>query len=97
MPPETKQRTQGKGLGVVGDAPLVEGWLAPAPELLEVGEDTRGVFFKAEGGGASRRSARSALSSTTHSTVSPRENSIACATADGRLTYHCSLDLRLMS
>lgn len=34
-------------------------------------------FFKAEGGGASRRKASIALSSTIHSTDSPRENSIA--------------------
>jgi hypothetical protein len=94
---EAKQRTQGEGLRVFGDALLVEGRLASVPELLEVGEDTGGVFFKAEGGGLSRRSARSALSSMIHSTVSPRENSIACATAEGRLTYHCSLALRLMS
>jgi hypothetical protein len=62
---------------VVGDAALVEGGDALAPELLEVREDTGGVFFKAEGGGASRRKASIALSSTIHSTDSPRENSMA--------------------
>jgi hypothetical protein len=32
-----------------------------------------------------------------HSTVSPRSNSIAWATAEGKLIYHCSLSLRLIS
>ena len=97
MTTETEQRTQGEVLRTVGDAVLVEVGEALVPELLELGEDTDGVFFRAEGGGSRRRSARSALSSMIHSTVSPRENSMACATAEGRLTYHCSLALRLMS
>lgn len=97
MATEAKQRTQGEGLGAVGDALLVEGWGDFVPELEELREDASRVFFKAEGGGCRRRKASSALSSMIHSTVSPRENSMACATADGRLTYHCSLALRLMS
>jgi len=59
------------------DAALLEAGEAFVPELLEAGEEAGRVFFKAAGGGASRRSASSALSSTIHSTVSPRENSIA--------------------
>ena len=94
---ETKQGTQREGLRAVGDAALVEGGEAFVPELLEAGEDAGGVFFKTEGGGSRRRSASRVLSSMIHSTVSPRENSIAWATAEGKLMYHCSLALRWMS
>jgi hypothetical protein len=94
---EAKQRTQREGLRAVGEAGLLEGWAALGEELLEVGEDTNGVFFRAEGGGLRRRRARRALSSISHSTVSPRENSMAWATAEGKLMYHCSLVWRLMS
>jgi hypothetical protein len=74
---EAKQRAQREGLRARGDAALLEGGEAFIPELLEAGEEASRVFFKAAGGGTSRRSASSALSSTIHSTVSPRENSIA--------------------
>ena len=77
MSSETKQGTQGEGLRAVGKAVLVEGGAAIVPELVEVGEDAGGVFFKAEGGDWIRRRASRALSSTIHSTVSPRENSMA--------------------
>ena len=83
---------------MLGDAALGEGGSALLPELVELREESGGVFFfSAAGGGSKRRKAKSALSSTTHSTVSPRENSMAWATADGKLMYHCSLALRLMS
>jgi len=97
MASEAEQRTQREGLRALGDAALVEGRGALVPEPLELGEDPGGVFFKAGGGASSRRSASRALSSTIHSTVSPRENSMACAMAEGKLMYHCSLALRLMS
>ena len=74
---EAEQRTQREGLRAVGDAALVEGRDALVPELLELGEETGRVFFKVGGGASSRRSASNALSSTIHSTVSPRENSMA--------------------
>ena len=74
---QAKQRTQREGLRAVGDTALLEGGEALVPELLEAGEDAVGVFFKAEGGGCRRRSARRALSSTIHSTDSPRANSMA--------------------
>ena len=77
MAPEAKQRTQREDLRAVGDAALAEGGAALVPELVEEREDTGRVFFKAEGGGSRRRSARRDLSSTSHSTVSPRENSMA--------------------
>ena len=38
-----------------------------------------------------------ALDSTIHSTVSPREKSMACARAERKLIYHCWLALRWMS
>lgn len=94
---EAKQGTQGERLGAVGETLLVEAGAAVAPEFFELGEDTGRVFFKAGGGASRRRRASRALSSTIHSTVSPRENSMAWATAEGKLMYHCSLDLRLMS
>src|SRR5581483_6261634 len=80
-----------------GDALLGEGGGAFSPELLDGGEDAGRVFFRTEGGGLSRRRARRLLSSMDHTTVSPREKSRACATAEGKLIYHCSLALRLMS
>jgi len=77
MASETEQGTQREGLRAVGDAALLEGGDAFVPELLELGEDAGRVFFRAGGGASRRRSARSALSSTIHSTVSPLENSMA--------------------
>jgi hypothetical protein len=61
----------------LADALLVEGGEALLPELLELEENAGRVFFKTGRGGCRRRSASSALSSTIHSTVSPRENSMA--------------------
>jgi hypothetical protein len=97
MTPQTKQRTQRERLGVRGKAPLAEAGGALAPELFELGEDAGRVFFSTAGGVEARRSASKLLSSTNHSTVSPRENSMAWARAEGKLMYHCSLDRRLMS
>jgi hypothetical protein len=77
MTTETQQTAQGEGLGAVGETSLGERWGAFSPELAEGGEDAGRVFFKAEGGGLRRRSASRLLSSTDHSTVSPREKSIA--------------------
>jgi hypothetical protein len=74
---EAKQGTQGEGSGSVGEALLEERRAAVVPELLELREDAGRVFFRAEGGGLRRRNANSALSSMIHSTVSPRENSMA--------------------
>ena len=95
--PQAEQTAQREGLRALGDALLGEGGEAFSPELLEGGEDANGVFFRIEGGGWRRRSASRLLSSMDHSTVSPRVKSMACATAEGKLMYHCSLDLRLMS
>jgi hypothetical protein len=84
-------------LGPLGDALLVEGGETLTPELLEGGEDAGRVFFTVGPGGWTRRRARRDLSSTVHSTVSPRTKSMAWARAEGKLIYHCSLDRRLMS
>jgi hypothetical protein len=84
-------------LGAFGDALLGEGRGTFSPELLEGGEDAGRVFFRTEAGGWRRRRASRLLSSIDHSTVSPRVKSKACATAEGKLIYHCSLALRLMS
>jgi hypothetical protein len=97
MTSETEQAAQREGLRALGDALLGEGGEALAPELLDGGEEAGRVFFRTEGGGLRRRRASKLLSSMDHSTVSPREKSMACATAEGKLMYHCSLDLRLMS
>jgi hypothetical protein len=74
---EAKQGAQGEGSGSVGEALLEERRAAVVPELLELREDAGRVFFRADGGGLRRRNANSALSSMIHSTVSPRENSMA--------------------
>jgi hypothetical protein len=97
MASPTKQGAQRKGLGVRGDTALTEAGEALRPEWFEFGEDTGGVFFSTEAGGAARRKANSPLSSTNHSTLSPRENSMAWARAEGKLMYHCSLAWRLIS
>src|ERR1039457_625182 len=97
MTSQTKQRAQRERLGARGKAPLVEAGEALAPELFELGEDAGRVFFSTAGGVEARRSASKLLSSTNHSTVSPRENSMAWARAEGKLMYHCSLDWRLMT
>jgi hypothetical protein len=97
MTSQTKQGAQRERLGVRGESALVEAGAALAPELLELGEDAGRVFFSTEGGVEARRNANSPLSSTNHSTVSPRENSMARARAEGKLMYHCSLERRWMS
>ena len=51
-------------------------WGALLPERLELVEEGR-VFFKTGGGGDGRRKANRLLSSTIHSTSSPRANSMA--------------------
>jgi len=94
---QTQQGAQREGLGVRGDAALTEAGEGLTPELFEFGEDTGRVFFSTEAGGAARRKANSPLSSTNHSTLSPRENSMAWARAEGKLMYHCSLAWRLIS
>jgi len=97
VPPQTEQTAQRERLGAFGDTLLGEGGEALSPELLEGGEDAGRVFFRMEGGGLRRRRASRLLSSIDHSTVSPRAKSKAWATAEGKLMYHCSLALRLMS
>ena len=97
VPSQTEQGTQREGLGVRGKAPRVEAGAALVPELREMGEDASGVFFSSGAGVAVRRKASRLLSSTNHSTTSPRENSMAWARAEGKLMYHCSLARRLMS
>src|SRR5512140_2852947 len=92
---EAEKATQREGFGALGDALLGEGRGAFAPELADGGEEVGRVFFRTEGGGWRRRRASRLLSSMDHSTVSPREKFMACATAEGKLMYHCSLDLRL--
>jgi hypothetical protein len=94
---ETEETAQGEGFGALGDAVLVEAGLAFLPELLEMGEEAGGVFFKGDGGAWRRRSDNRLRSSTDHSTVSPRAKSMAWARAEGKLIYHCSLALRWMS
>ena len=97
MTSQTKQSAQRESLGVRGETALAEAGAALAPELFKLGEDAGRVFFSTEGGVEARRRASSPLSSTNHSTVSPRENSRAWARAEGKLMYHCSLAWRLMS
>ena len=46
---------------------------------------------------AVRLRVRQLLSWMTHSTISPFENSMACAIGAGKLMYHCWLSLRWMS
>ena len=46
MAPETEQRAQREDLRTVGDAALVEGGEALAPELLDVGEEADRVFLE---------------------------------------------------
>ena len=94
---QTKQGAQRERLGVRGKAALVKAGEALAPELLELGEDAGRVFFSSARGVEARRRAKRLLSSTNHSTVSPRENSRAWARAEGKLMYHCSLAWRLMT
>src|SRR5689334_17373621 len=96
MSPQTEQRTQGEELCSLVDALLAGLPGALPPERLELLEEGR-VFFKTGGGEKGRRKANRLLSSTIHSTSSPRVNSIACAMAEGKLMYHCSLALRWMS
>ena len=98
MAAEADQGAQHQGVDFFLDPAL-----AAAPECL-AGEDLElveepwsGVFFNAEGRGWRRFSTRWERSSTSHSTVSPRENSRAWANAEGKLTYHCWLALRLIS
>jgi len=91
---ESEQRAQRESFGACGDAALVESGATFVPELLELRKDAGRVFFRAEGGASRRRRARRDLSSTIHSTVSPFENSMAWATAEGKLMYHCWLSLR---
>jgi len=74
---QAKQTAQDEGLGAVGEALLGEVWGAFEAELLDGGEDGERFFFRREGGGWRRRRARRLLSSTDHSTVSPREKSMA--------------------
>jgi hypothetical protein len=94
---ETEEAAQGEGLSAEGETLLGEGGDAVCPELVEGGEDAGRVFFRRGAGGLRRRRASRLLSSMDHSTVSPREKPMACAMAEGKLMYHCSLDLRLMS
>ena len=97
MASQAKQGAQREGLGVRADAALAEAGEALTPELFEFGEDPGRVFFSTEAGGAARRKANRPLSSTNHSTISPRENSMAWARAEGKLMYHCSLVWRLIN
>ena len=74
---EAQQRTQREGLGALVDALLgVEG-RAGSPELFEAVEEAGRVFFRTGPGAWGRRRASRLLCSTSHSTVSPRENSMA--------------------
>jgi len=93
MTSQTQERTQGEVVGAFLDARLDAGGETSLPERVEAVEERR-VFFRTGGGGEGRRRANRLLSSMIHSTVSPRWNSIAWATAAGKLMYHCSLDLR---
>jgi hypothetical protein len=74
---ETEQTAQGEGLSAEGETVLGEGGEAFCPELLEGGEDAGRVFFRREAGVLRRRRTSRLLSSMDHSTVSPREKSMA--------------------
>ena len=67
------------------------GWALLEQFFLESGQQRRRFLFTltGEGGTWRRWSTTLALSSMTHSTVSPFWNSMAFATAVGKLMYHC--------
>jgi hypothetical protein len=88
---QAEQAAQGQRRAAVCYARLGSGSGALAPDLLEVVEEPRRRFLRTEGGALGRRRTRVALSSTSHSTVSARANSMAWATAEGKLMYHCAL------
>jgi hypothetical protein len=48
---QAQQAAQGKDLGALGDALLLEGGEALSPELFDAGEDAGRVFFSGEAGG----------------------------------------------
>jgi hypothetical protein len=74
---QAEQAAQREGFGAFGDALLAEGGEAFRPEVLEAGQEAGRVFFRTGPGGWRRRRASRLLSSTDHSTVSPREKSMA--------------------
>jgi len=79
---------------------LFEGWSTSGEEFFEgfySGFYWSFFFVSASGPGSFLFSVIFCLSSIIHSTTSPFSNSIACATAAGKLIYHCSLLVRLMS
>lgn len=96
MSPNLNLGTQRERLGTLRETALPEGSCEVASEAFEAGKIDRSSL-RTEGGGARRRRARRLLSTTIHSTFSLAENSIAWAIAEGKLMYHCSLVLRLMS
>ena len=74
---EAEQTAQGEGLSAEGETVLGEGGEAFCPELLEGGDDAGRVFFRREAGVLRRRRTSRLLSSMDHSTISPREKSMA--------------------
>ena len=98
-PSERDERGGHQGFDFLLDAALsavrVEGLAGEGLEGVE--EAGRRVFFRAEGGAWGRLRTSWFFFSTTHSTTSPRENSMAWARAEGKLTYHCWLVLRWIS
>jgi len=98
VPPQAKKGAEGQPSGAFPGSILGEGGPGLLPEFVQsVHQGSCRFFLRAEGGGSRRRRTNWALSSMSHSTVSPRWNSMAWATAAGKLTYHCSLAFRLMS
>src|ERR1051326_3269373 len=96
MTAQAEQGTYIKGMRALRN-PGLECWRAAVlPEGVEAVEERR-VFFNTGAGAEGRRKASRLFCSTSHSTDSPRSNSMAWARAEGKLIYHCSLALRLMS
>ena len=98
MPSQTKQGAESESFGSLKCSLLRESGACLLPEFIEgFSQSLRRFFLSDSGGGLSRRRRRWALSRMIHSTISPRWNSMACAMAEGKLMYHCSLCFRLMS
>src|SRR5690606_2573003 len=99
MPTKTDQLSEHVG-SHAGPAAILPGCRTTVRnQSFNFAEESRVFFFTStgEGGQPGRCRIRLALSSTIHSTTSPRSNSMACATAEGKLMYHWTLFLRLIS
>src|SRR5260370_6765152 len=88
---QTGQGGKAQGARPLESALLREGRTSLLEQHIPTGHYAlpRLVFFCAAAGALRRRRSKRVLSSTIHSTTSPRLNSMAWATAEGKLMYHC--------